>query len=172
MTRIEPERIHVLNNRSLIGGQYVLYWMQASQRACGNPALEFAAERAPCSVVEIEGDAVVPVETAYPHQAVSAAVPRRRIQPLLSRFLRPLQEQAPQGRANFDEPSLELDALENILAQLKVDRSEDALRIGLYLNNKYALDGRDPNSYAGVSWCLGLHDRLFPERPLFGKVRP
>jgi len=298
----------------------------------------YLAERASCSVIEIEGDAVVPVETAYPRQAVSAAVLRRRIQPLLPRFLRPLQEQAPQVRANFDEPSLDLDSLENIFAQLEVDRlvepvdlpsgthaaraqlrsfleknlaryaelrndprhdatsglspylhfgqispveiawevsrvdhpsahvfleeliirrelainfvwynpnydtwaglpqwaqqtlqahaadprpaiyslnqlesaqtddpiwnaaqsalirtgrmhnylrmywgkrllvwtahPEEALRIGLYLNNKYALDGRDPNSYAGVGWCFGLHDRPFSERPIFGKVRP
>lgn len=39
------------------------------------------------------------------------------------------------------------------------------------LNNKYALDGRDPNSYAGISWCFGKHDRPFKERPIFGKVR-
>lgn len=426
MTRIEPERIHRLNDRPSARGQYVLYWMQASQRAFWNPALEFAidlanehklpvlvvfgltpnypeanlrhyawmlqglreaaqalrerdigfvmrlgnppdvalsladraavlvtdrgylrhqrawraylAERASCSVIEIEGDAVVPVETAYPRQAVSAAVLRRRIQPLLPRFLRPLQEQAPQVRANFDEPSLDLDSLENIFAQLEVDRlvepvdlpsgthaaraqlrsfleknlaryaelrndprhdatsglspylhfgqispveiawevsrvdhpsahvfleeliirrelainfvwynpnydtwaglpqwaqqtlqahaadprpaiyslnqlesaqtddpiwnaaqsalirtgrmhnylrmywgkrllvwtahPEEALRMGLYLNNMYALDGRDPNSYAGVGWCFGLHDRPFSERPIFGKVRP
>lgn len=426
MTRIEPERIHRLNDRPSARGQYVLYWMQASQRAFWNPALEFAidlanehklpvlvvfgltpnypeanlrhyawmlqglreaaqalrerdigfvmrlgnppdvalsladraavlvtdrgylrhqrawraylAEQASCSVIEIEGDAVVPVETAYPRQAVSAAVLRRRIQPLLPRFLRPLQEQAPQVRANFDEPSLDLDSLENIFAQLEVDRlvepvdlpsgthaaraqlrsfleknlaryaelrndprhdatsglspylhfgqispveiawevsrvdhpsahvfleeliirrelainfvwynpnydtwaglpqwaqqtlqahaadprpaiyslnqlesaqtddpiwnaaqsalirtgrmhnylrmywgkrllvwtahPEEALRMGLYLNNKYALDGRDPNSYAGVGWCFGLHDRPFSERPIFGKVRP
>lgn len=49
---------------------------------------------------------------------------------------------------------------------------EEAFRFALYLNDKYALDGRDPNSYAGVGWCFGLHDRPFPERPVFGKVRP
>lgn len=41
----------------------------------------------------------------------------------------------------------------------------------LYLNNKYALDGRDPNSYAGVAWCLGKHDRPWGERPVYGLVR-
>jgi deoxyribodipyrimidine photo-lyase len=41
----------------------------------------------------------------------------------------------------------------------------------LYLNNKYFLDGRDPNSYAGVAWCFGLHDRAWTERKIFGKVR-
>lgn len=41
-----------------------------------------------------------------------------------------------------------------------------------HLNNKYALDGRDPNSYTGILWCFGLFDRPWtPERPVFGKVR-
>jgi deoxyribodipyrimidine photo-lyase len=40
------------------------------------------------------------------------------------------------------------------------------------LNNKYALDGRDPNSYSGIFWTLGRYDRAWgPERPIFGKVR-
>ena len=46
-----------------------------------------------------------------------------------------------------------------------------AYRTALYLNNKYFLDGRDPNSFAGVAWCFGLHDRGWTERPIFGKVR-
>jgi deoxyribodipyrimidine photo-lyase len=41
----------------------------------------------------------------------------------------------------------------------------------LYLNNKYELDGRDPNSFAGVAWCFGKHDRPWGERKIFGKVR-
>lgn len=426
MTRIEPERIHPLNTRPFGPGRYVLYWMQASQRAFWNPALEFAvdladerglpllvafgltpnypeanlrhyawmleglretaqalqdrgigfilrlghppdvalelaadaaavvtdrgylrhqrawrrylAERAPCPVIEVETDAVVPVETAYPQQAVRAADLRRRIFPLLPRYLRPLQEQAPRVRASFSEFSLDPTQPERILSLLEIDRTvgsvdlpagtgaarerlrwfleegladyadlrsdprrdatsrlspylhfgqispveiawhvsqfdgpgvhaflnelivwrelalnlvwynpdydrwevlprwaretlqdhaadprpvlytledleaaqtddpiwnaaqsallqtgwmhnylrmywgkrllvwtarpEDALRIGLYLNNKYALDGRDPSSYAGVGWCLGLYDRPFPERPIFGRVRP
>ena len=39
------------------------------------------------------------------------------------------------------------------------------------LNNAYFIDGRDPNSYAGVSWCFGKHDRAWTERPIFGKLR-
>ena len=39
------------------------------------------------------------------------------------------------------------------------------------LNNKYFLDGRDPNSYANIAWCYGLHDRAWAERPIFGKIR-
>lgn len=39
------------------------------------------------------------------------------------------------------------------------------------LNNTHFLDGRDANSYANVGWVFGLHDRPWPERPIFGKVR-
>ncbi|MCR3905530.1 MAG: deoxyribodipyrimidine photo-lyase [Tenericutes bacterium] len=41
----------------------------------------------------------------------------------------------------------------------------------IYLNNKYFIDGRDPNSYAGVAWCFGKHDRAWTERHIFGKLR-
>ncbi|MDX9691181.1 MAG: deoxyribodipyrimidine photo-lyase [Acholeplasmataceae bacterium] len=41
----------------------------------------------------------------------------------------------------------------------------------LYLNNKYFIDGRDANSYAGVAWCFGKHDRAWTERKIFGKLR-
>jgi deoxyribodipyrimidine photo-lyase len=47
-----------------------------------------------------------------------------------------------------------------------------ALEIMVELNNKYALDGRDPNSYSGIFWCLGRYDRPWgPERPIYGTVR-
>jgi deoxyribodipyrimidine photo-lyase len=49
---------------------------------------------------------------------------------------------------------------------------EDALTAALYLNDKYELDGRDPNGYAGVAWSIGgVHDRPWFERDVFGKVR-
>jgi deoxyribodipyrimidine photo-lyase len=48
---------------------------------------------------------------------------------------------------------------------------EDAFRTALHLNNKYELDGRDPNGFAGVAWCFGKHDRPWVERPIFGHVR-
>ena len=46
-----------------------------------------------------------------------------------------------------------------------------AFETTLALNNKYFLDGRDPNSFAGVAWIYGLHDRAWFERDIFGKVR-
>jgi len=49
---------------------------------------------------------------------------------------------------------------------------EGALETMIELNNKYALDGRDPNSYAGMFWILGRYDRPWaPQRPVFGSVR-
>jgi deoxyribodipyrimidine photo-lyase len=48
---------------------------------------------------------------------------------------------------------------------------EEAFKTALYLNNKYELDGRDPNGFTGVAWCFGKHDRPWIERPIFGKVR-
>jgi len=48
---------------------------------------------------------------------------------------------------------------------------EDAYATALYLNNKYEIDGRDPNGFAGVAWCFGKHDRPWGERPIFGLVR-
>ena len=48
---------------------------------------------------------------------------------------------------------------------------EHAYRTTLYLNNKYFLDGRDPNSFANVAWVFGQHDRGWPERKIYGKVR-
>ncbi len=47
-----------------------------------------------------------------------------------------------------------------------------ALEIMIELNNRYALDGRDPNSYTGIFWVFGRYDRPFgPARPVFGKIR-
>ncbi|MCD1294311.1 deoxyribodipyrimidine photolyase [Methanocella sp. CWC-04] len=48
---------------------------------------------------------------------------------------------------------------------------EKALECMLYLNDKYEIDGRCPNSYAGIMWCFGKHDRAFKERPVIGKLR-
>ncbi|MEO3433580.1 deoxyribodipyrimidine photo-lyase [Inquilinus sp. CAU 1745] len=48
---------------------------------------------------------------------------------------------------------------------------EKAFKTALTLNNRYFLCGRDSNSYANVAWCFGLHDRPWPERAIFGKVR-
>ncbi len=48
----------------------------------------------------------------------------------------------------------------------------EALEVMIELNDKYALDGRDPNSYSGIFWTLGRYDRPWaPERPIFGKIR-
>jgi deoxyribodipyrimidine photo-lyase len=49
---------------------------------------------------------------------------------------------------------------------------EKAMEIAIYLNDRYVLDGRDPNGYTGIAWSIGgVHDRAWNERPVFGKIR-
>ncbi len=49
---------------------------------------------------------------------------------------------------------------------------EEAMHAAIYLNDKYELDGRDPNGYAGIAWSIGgVHDRIWFERPVYGKIR-
>ncbi len=49
---------------------------------------------------------------------------------------------------------------------------EDALNIAIKLNDKYELDGNDPNGYTGIAWSIGgVHDRAWGERKIFGKIR-
>ncbi|MGE5438608.1 MAG: deoxyribodipyrimidine photolyase, partial [Bacteroidota bacterium] len=49
---------------------------------------------------------------------------------------------------------------------------EEAMKIAVYLNDKYSLDGRDPNGYTGIAWSIGgVHDRGWGERKVYGKIR-
>ena len=49
---------------------------------------------------------------------------------------------------------------------------EEAQSIAIYLNDRYELDGRDPNGYTGIAWSIGgVHDRAWGERDIFGKIR-
>jgi deoxyribodipyrimidine photo-lyase len=48
---------------------------------------------------------------------------------------------------------------------------QEALETMIAFHDRYALDGRDPNTYANILWCFGLHDRPFVDRPVFGQVR-
>jgi len=48
---------------------------------------------------------------------------------------------------------------------------QEALEAMVHIHDRYALDGRDPNTYTSILWCFGLHDRPWKERPVFGKVR-
>lgn len=52
------------------------------------------------------------------------------------------------------------------------ENPEEALKIAIFLNDKFQLDGRDPNGYTGCAWSIGgIHDRPWPEREIFGKIR-
>jgi hypothetical protein len=49
---------------------------------------------------------------------------------------------------------------------------DEALQTVIGLNDRYEIDGRDPNGYAGAAWSVGsVHDRAWGERPIFGKIR-
>jgi len=49
---------------------------------------------------------------------------------------------------------------------------EKAMEIAIYLNDRYELDGRDPNGYTGIAWSIGgVHDRAWNDRPILGKIR-
>jgi deoxyribodipyrimidine photo-lyase len=49
---------------------------------------------------------------------------------------------------------------------------EEAMEIAVYLNDKYSIDGNDPNGYTGIAWSIGgVHDRAWGEREIFGKIR-
>jgi len=49
---------------------------------------------------------------------------------------------------------------------------EEAMRITIYLNDRYEIDGRDPNGYTNIAWSIGgVHDHGWRERPIFGKIR-
>ena len=48
---------------------------------------------------------------------------------------------------------------------------EEAWNTAVLLNDRYSLDGRDPNGYAGIAWCFGKHDRPWTGRPIYGTVR-
>jgi deoxyribodipyrimidine photo-lyase len=49
---------------------------------------------------------------------------------------------------------------------------EEAMQTAIYLNDKYSIDGRDPNGYTGIAWSIGgVHDRAWGEREVFGKIR-
>jgi deoxyribodipyrimidine photo-lyase len=56
-----------------------------------------------------------------------------------------------------------------VIAWMASPRAAHALLV--HLNDKYALDGRDPDGWANIGWCFGLHDRPWPECPIYGTVR-
>lgn len=52
------------------------------------------------------------------------------------------------------------------------ENAAEALRLAIFLNDRYSLDGRDSNGYAGIAWSIGgVHDRGWAERPIFGSIR-
>ena len=60
-----------------------------------------------------------------------------------------------------------------LIAKLKAKTEQaEAMETAIFLNDRYELDGRDPNGYAGIAWSIGgIHDRAWPQRHIFGKIR-
>ena len=59
-----------------------------------------------------------------------------------------------------------------VTCEIEAASDEEAMEKAIYLNDKYELDGRDPNGYTGIAWAIGgVHDRAWNERPVFGKIR-
>jgi deoxyribodipyrimidine photolyase len=253
---IQPERLKFLNAAEVRAGDYVLYWMQASQRVECNHAFQYAVRRA--NVLRLPVVVYFGLTDRFPeanerHYAFlleGLADVRRRLNKLGVRFVlrrgspeRGAAETDSPGRAAFFEELLvrrELslnfvhynpayDAFRGLppwarktlaahasdprpalycCAEFEAARTHDPywnaaqneMRItgkmhgymrmywgkkllewsrtpeegfaaALRLNDKYELDGRDPNGFAGVAWCFGKHDRPWGQRPVFGLVR-
>lgn len=175
----ESERVKMLNGKELSSGKYVLYWMQKSQRAEDNHALEAAVEAA--NRVDLPLLVVFGLTDAYPeenlrHYTFMIEGLRETGKSLHDRGIKfVVQKGSPAQvalRAGSHAAAIVCDR--GYLRHQKVWRkqvAEEAFQTTVELNNRYFLDGRDPNSYAGVAWIYGVHDRAWAERPIFGKVR-
>lgn len=166
---IHKTRVLPLNERDDRRGAYVLYWMQQSQRPSFNPALEYGIASANARGLPIVvGFGLM---DDYPdanlrHYAFMLQGLREVARTLAERGVGFVIRH---GRA--PEVALDLAADAALLVCDCGWTTEHAYRTTLHLNNKYFLDGRDPNSFANVAWIFGLHDRPWAERPVFGKVR-
>ncbi|MGQ9707571.1 MAG: deoxyribodipyrimidine photo-lyase, partial [bacterium] len=192
----EPQFVHPLRYRTLkkakIGSGPVLYWMSRDQRAKDNWALRYAQELAlnlkrPLWVVFC----LVPrfLEATLRQYAFMlrglAAAGKTLIQHNINFFVlsgEPAYEiplfinrhDIAILVADFDPLKIKRQWAEKVQENINIDfySAKDALKIAIYLNDRYELDGRDPNGYAGIAWSIcGVHDRPWRERPIFGKIR-
>jgi deoxyribodipyrimidine photolyase len=189
---IEEGRTQRLNTREARGGDYILYWMQQSQRAVFNPALEYAIQRA--------NEAKLPLLVGfglmdgYPEanirhyrfmleglQETQRTLARRRI-PLvvqhgnpdlvalkLARHAALVVAMREMRYTGYLHNALRMYWGKKILEWSSTP--EHGYRVALALNNTYLLDGRDASSYANIGWVFGLHDRPWGQREIFGTIR-
>ena len=199
---IQPTRIQVLNDADVCKKDYVLYWMQQSQRAAHNHALEYAVQQAN------QQDRMLLVAFGltddYPEANLrhytflleglkeTQETLASRGSKLVVRRVHPPDVALNLGRrasmienAETHDPYWNASMLEmkhtgfmhNYMRMYwgkKIlewsSTTQNAFRTILAINNKTFLDGRDPNSYTGVAWIYGVHDRAWSERPIFGKT--
>ncbi|HNQ43181.1 MAG TPA: hypothetical protein PKI59_02075, partial [Candidatus Cloacimonadota bacterium] len=181
---------HALADRK---GRYVLYWMQQAQRIRYNPAISHAIELA--NVPALAEELIIRRELSMNYCHYNPGYDTYQAIPLWARTSLAEHEGDPRERI------YPLDKLENAetddvcwnAAQIEMMTTgkmhnytrmywgkrliswcaspEEAFYNALYLNNKYHLDGRNANAYAGVAWCFGKHDRPWAQRPVYGSVR-
>ena len=144
----------------------MLYWIQQSQRAEHNPALEHAARRANQHGKPL----LVGFGLMDDYPEANARHYRFMLRGLAEThdpyWNAAMQEMTHTG---YMHNHMRMYWGKKILEW--TNTPEYAFRTALYLNNKYHLDGRDSNSYAGVAWVFCNHDRGWTEREVFGKVR-
>lgn len=159
-------------------GDYVLYWMTAARRVRHSFALQRAVElsiellraggcRSSWRWSMATGSTPCAPRIGYSPPPLRFAVICRKSCRTISW---PCLDPEP-ARSRGHDSQLSAHALgKKILEWTRNPR--DALAILVELNNKYALDSRNPNSYSGIFWVLGRYDRAWgPERAIFGKVR-
>lgn len=129
---------------SICGNGPVIYWMQRDQRVLENWALQFAIEKG---------------EEVNKEAFLEELIVRRELSDIFCFY-----------NKNYDSFDGFPDWAKKILEW--TETPEEALEYSVYLNDKYELDGRDPNGYVGCAWSIdGVHDRAWTERPVFGKIR-
>ena len=138
---IQPTRIQPLNDADIRKGDYVLYWIQQSQQAAYNHALEYAVQQAN------KLNRMLLVAFDLMDNCPEANL---RHYTFMHNYM----------RMYWGKKILDWSAT-----------PQKAFRATLAINNKYFLDGRDPVSYTGVGLIYGAHDRAWTERPIFGKTR-
>jgi len=137
------------------------------------------AREASCAVIQVESDAVVPVEAASGKQEYAARTIRRKLMGQFEEFLEEPDAVQPRcSSLDLDLPSLRINSAAQLVAELDIDHSvepaSEYFRGGASTAKarfQRFLDGRDCNSFANVAWLFGLHDRAWQERPVYGKVR-
>ena len=157
-------------------GTVVVYWMQRAQRATDNPALETAIAAA-----NAIGKAAVVYFALVAWALLTLAA--HRLDARGHRYTPRQLEQAETHDELWSAAQRQMVCTGWMHGYLRMywakkilewsESPEAAYEIAVSLNDRYELEGRDPNGYAGIAWAIaGKHDRAWgPERPVYGTIR-